>query len=238
MSQSLVRRTSPAGDVSLAPLEGIVSLSETSLTVTDPDLPSEDWLRLVVMLARARSGASWWLGDALAYGEERKYGKTYAIAAEETGLSVRTLRNLASVSRRVSPSRRVHSLPWRAHRAIAHLRASEQRRWLKLAREHEWKSDELAAIVGAVSHLSAEEQTRWLGRAAEFGWSSQELAHQMELAGASAEKGPKSPPKPRRHVDYRCPKCHYGWTGSALPPGGDTGHPDDWGHPASWGEDL
>jgi hypothetical protein len=130
-------------DVQLASL---VWPRETSLEFLAEPTRSE-WLNVLGVLARARAGAQWWLGDALAYGERRS-GKTYTEAAEATGLAVGTLRNLASVSRRVAPADRIAGLSHNCHRAVMGLDAAEQRLWLGRAWTFGWGSTELRRQIG------------------------------------------------------------------------------------------
>lgn len=136
---------SPAGD--LPTIEGC-ELTDVRLTVKPDGLATEDdWRAALRKLAPLDRGASFWLGDLLAFGESR-YGEKYAAAAEETGLSVQTLKNRAWVSRHV-PNRR-QELSYSCHRLVANIKdEDEQRLWLDRAVEEGWNSAELAKELRA-----------------------------------------------------------------------------------------
>jgi hypothetical protein len=89
--------------------------------------------------------STWWLGDLLAYGE--KAWDSYAEAAEATGFAIGSLRNMASISRRVAPETREPGLHWRTHRAVAALRPEEQREWLRIALIKGMTSDEVECAI-------------------------------------------------------------------------------------------
>ncbi len=76
-----------------------------------------------------------WLGDWINYGSNI-HGTKYKEALEITGLAPKTLRNYASVARRVHPSLREPSLGHEHHAAVAKLEAQEQAFWLELTKEH------------------------------------------------------------------------------------------------------
>lgn len=139
-SHGLDSERSPAGDLLLG-VDGI-ELTSTALFVTDEALPFETWASVVARLVPLETGASWWVGDAIAFGE-KKYGHTYAAAVEATGRSLQTLKNLAWVSRSVPPNRRDRGLSWRVHREVAPLRSSDQREWLRCAKAASWSAEEL-----------------------------------------------------------------------------------------------
>lgn len=92
---------------------------------------------------KATQKAKWALGDALAYGEDRKYGETYKLAAEATGLTVPYLYNLASVSKKVARDRRRPELSWRHHRNVADQPSEVQEELLARAASGNWSSDKL-----------------------------------------------------------------------------------------------
>ncbi len=139
------RRTAgrfPAGN--LFPTISGVELSDTSLTVKGGKLRQQQWEAALKKVVRLERGAQWWVGDLLAFGEERAaYGEMYTAAKKATGRSVPTLKSYAWVSRKIAPSVRRADLPWRSHRLVAPLPEEEQRRWLKLADDGGWTSEEL-----------------------------------------------------------------------------------------------
>jgi len=131
--------SSPAGELPAIP--GI-EFGETVLRVRDEPLPRHRWEAALRRLGSQERGSRWWLGDLLVFGGKR-YGETYDAAADQTGLTVGTLMNLASVARKVPPENRDPNLPWRAHRVVAPLPHDEQRRWLSAARAEDWTADDL-----------------------------------------------------------------------------------------------
>lgn len=108
-------------------------------------LGKADFLAAIGAAADGHRSATWWLGDLLAYGE--RVWNNYAEMAEATGYAVGTLRNMASVSRRVPRERRVPGLHWRTHRAVMALEPDDQTEWLRLALAKGMTSDELARAI-------------------------------------------------------------------------------------------
>jgi len=123
------------------------TLTPTALVVEDEAMGRDRWAA-VLREVGPTAARSWYAGDLLAFGE-RQYGDgTYEAAADALGYGVGSLRNLASVSRRVPPEVRRPDLPWRAHRVVAKLDPTEQRDWLARAAENDWTTDELAEGIG------------------------------------------------------------------------------------------
>lgn len=112
-------------------------------------LAEADLLRALGEVAAMHRHSTWWLGDLLAYGEDKVWD-TYADAAEATGFAIGSLRNMASISRRVPPEMREPGLPWRTHKVVAPLEADEQREWLALALAKGMASDEVARAIRGV----------------------------------------------------------------------------------------
>lgn len=108
--------------------------TETGLTIA-PGLKYEHWERIGEILKRVESGVQWWIGDWMTYGEQR-YGEKQAQALdahEETGRNVDTLRNYQWVAEHVPVVRRLTTLSWSHHQAIAALKPKEQVVWLERA---------------------------------------------------------------------------------------------------------
>jgi len=76
-------------------------------------------------------------------------GRTYASAVKLTGKSIGTLRNYASVARRIRPEDRDAALPYRTHTLVAAMDPDDQRLWLARARKWGWTSTELQEQVRA-----------------------------------------------------------------------------------------
>jgi hypothetical protein len=131
----------PAGDV--LPTIGGCDLTPTSLSVRGGKLRAEAWEGALQRVARLERGSQWWLGDLLAFGEEREYGETYTAAIEATRRSLQTLKNYSYVSRNVPARVRRPDLPWRSHRLVASLSEEDQDLWLGRASDGGWSSDEL-----------------------------------------------------------------------------------------------
>jgi len=123
-------------------------LSATGLMLPD-NLPTEQWSELVKDLVAARSGANFALGDALNFGQDRKYGETYTHASEITGLTTKHLCNVAWVTRRVTFSFRNEKLDWSHHVYVAPLKPDDQVRFLNLAVEKHLNPIQLKNLIRA-----------------------------------------------------------------------------------------
>jgi ParB family chromosome partitioning protein len=119
--------------------------NECQATSTGLDIPdgySETAiLYLIEQLGGLESCSSWWLGDAIVAASKR-YGAAKA-AAERSGKSHSTCRNLSSVSEKFELSRRRDTLDWAHHAAVVSLAAEDQDRWLDAAESEGWSSQEL-----------------------------------------------------------------------------------------------
>jgi hypothetical protein len=135
MNTLALTRTIPAGD-----LHG----SRTSLALPD-GLHFNEWQRIGEQLEQQQSASQWWIADWAAYGE-RRYRRDYGEALERI-YARGTLWNLASVSRRVEPSRRREDLSFSHHVEIASLDPEWQTVWLDDAQTHGWSRDELRAKI-------------------------------------------------------------------------------------------
>jgi hypothetical protein len=115
-----------------------------------PDTSQATWIatgrQLGVHRKQHQSSGSrlmWDIGDWLLEGEETvlKHEKRPTIrdfASQLTGYSRHTLTMAASVSRRVSPARRIEALSWWHHLVVANLGGDQQSEWLTRAVEYEW----------------------------------------------------------------------------------------------------
>jgi hypothetical protein len=96
----------------------------------------ETWQDIGQQITTISESSSWWIADWIVFGQE-KFPDRYKVAAERTGLSYKTLRNYAWVSRRFSVSRRRENLSFQHHALVAAIEESEQDEWLdRAAREN------------------------------------------------------------------------------------------------------
>lgn len=137
-----------ASPADYAPRVKGIEFTATAAAVTG-DVSTDKLLATIGTIQRSHERTAWWLGDLLAYAlpdEETGYeGRaTYSeLLPHTTYKSIGSLRNIASVSRRVAPGDRVEGLPWRTHKLVASLNAEEQRDWLAKTVAKDWTSDEL-----------------------------------------------------------------------------------------------
>lgn len=132
------------GDLSPAAADGVAIAGDGSLVAfdyrltgigLDPNARSSqraDWERLGQLLFRFDRSMQWLIGDWLLQGEDNKWGKHEAIAAE-LGLQVKTLYDYRYVARHVEFSVRTEKLSFGHHKLVAQLEPSLQRRWLERA---------------------------------------------------------------------------------------------------------
>lgn len=136
-----VAELEPRGLELLAALERLGASTEISLDLP-PEMPYEQYAAVGVALARGYRGMIWMIADWINFGE-KTYGEKYAQAVEETGLHPETLRNYASVARRVPAERRVAGVPFGVHEAVAALEPREQTEWLERVVKNDWKREDL-----------------------------------------------------------------------------------------------
>lgn len=119
-----------------------------------PNLSIEDWKAVGRDLKRVETAVGWWIGDWLTYGE-RRWGETYAQAAEELGYRVDTLRSYVWVARRFERDQRREDLSLAHHRAVASLPWRQRRSLLELAAANEWSAHETARRARQVRRNAA-----------------------------------------------------------------------------------
>lgn len=112
---------------------GKIEMTQTGLTITDPDFSYDDYEDLGMLLAGFHRSSCWWIGDWILFGEKGTYGEKYAQAMEVTKLAEGTLMNYVSVCRRIPRSRRRIELPFSVHVEVAPLPPAEQKHWLAVA---------------------------------------------------------------------------------------------------------
>lgn len=99
------------------------------------DISKEEWTELGRKLGEAGRSLGFLIGDWLNYGNGKgQWGDTYTEAMRITGLEYKTLRDYASVSRKIKLSLRNDNLAFELHKKIAPIKdESEQRKWLEVA---------------------------------------------------------------------------------------------------------
>lgn len=114
-----------------------VKVTPTSLVISDPELPYEDFEHLCAFLGEVEKSCSWWVGDAVLAGEGL-YGQKVAQAAELTGLAPQTIANRVSICSRIPRSRRRGNVHFSLHAEIAYFEAKEQKEWLDKISDNGW----------------------------------------------------------------------------------------------------
>jgi hypothetical protein len=120
------------------------------------DLSHKEWDELGRTLIPCAEIIAFMLGDWINYGS-RAYGSKYKEALDATNIPCKTLRNYASVARRVSYSFRVPGLGFEHHSAVARLESHAQKYWLGLAKEHNLSVRRLRKSIQAGRLVSEEE---------------------------------------------------------------------------------
>lgn len=113
------------------------AVTPTSLILTDPDIPWEEYEQLGAFLGQMNRACAWWVGDLIIYGEEF-FGHRYAQIEDVIGLAPQTIANRVSVARHIPPNRRRASLPFGVHAEVAYLNPMERDRWLDRAELGAW----------------------------------------------------------------------------------------------------
>ena len=108
----------------------------------EPRFSFEDWRQLGPRIALRANASLWWLGDWLAFGQE-KYGRRYKAGVALTGLDYQTLRNYVVVARRFELSRRRDKLSFQHHAELCALTDAEQEHWMDRAQCAGWSRNEL-----------------------------------------------------------------------------------------------
>lgn len=119
--------------------------SNTALKIAK-EIPFNEWRDLLDTVALMGEHVAWWVGDALAFGDEFK--ASYREAIDQVNGKFGAFQNYAWVARAVAPSTRVENLSWSHHRAVAALKTeTEQIRWLDAAERLGWNVHELEEAI-------------------------------------------------------------------------------------------
>lgn len=102
----------------------------------------QSWERAGHQLTRIVDTSAWCLGDWVVYGETH-FAERYRHAVDATGLDYGTLRNYASVARRIPLSRRRDTVSFQHHAEVVSLPVKEQEAWLNRAEALKWSRNQL-----------------------------------------------------------------------------------------------
>lgn len=142
------------------------SIDMCGLSLTDPDMPYEDWETLGRMFGNVRRWANWAIGDWFIFGEAI-YGHESAQATESTrserfdvlnrvtGLAPATLANYASLCGRIPRNIRRVELDFSVHEPVAALERSEQIFWLQEAVDKSYSREELREAIKESKKVTA-----------------------------------------------------------------------------------
>lgn len=174
-----------------------VSVTETSLTITDPSAISyEEAEALCAFLGKLDSGCKWWIGDLLNI-MEGSYGEKVYQAAEALKLSPQTVMNRMSICTRIPRSRRRPGLSFSIHAEVAALSPEAQTFWLEKAERNQWRRDEIRSAVREITGR-LELQSEVVKKA---------LADQAARAEAAEAESGHLPPAGAMETFWACPKC-------------------------------
>lgn len=138
--------------------KGLLGLPKEAATL-------KEWRATGLRLAHDRHRLYWQLGDWWAqrdrFGERKRLGRVAAEVVAQLGLSMKTLQNLASLSRAYPPSERVEGLSPKAHEVALALRPEERRAFLLEAKRRGWTIRQMAAEVRRrTGRVPSEEEKR------------------------------------------------------------------------------
>lgn len=111
------------------------------------ELDHDGWVELGTQLGDAGRSIGFLIGDWLNYGDGKgEWGDTYTEAMRITGLEYKTLRDYASVSRKVQLSLRNDNLAYELHKKVAPLKdETEQKKWLQVAEKQAKKGKPISS---------------------------------------------------------------------------------------------
>lgn len=107
------------------------------------DVPEQAIDDLLQKFGDVARGCLFIIGDAINYAE-KKWGDKYEHWIAVSGLEYGTLRNIASIARKVGLSRRRDNLTFEHHKLVAPLHPDEQTHWLDLAEREGFSKRRLA----------------------------------------------------------------------------------------------
>ncbi|WP_245812181.1 LmbU family transcriptional regulator [Actinophytocola xinjiangensis] len=122
------------------------------------DVSFDSWQQAGRQISHVVDSFAWCLGDWLVYGQ-RRYTNRYKQAIDAIGLDYQTLRNYASVARRVTLPRRRPSLSFQHHAEVAALSETEQDSWLHRAEQGGWSRNQLRQHLRGIRYGRSKETT-------------------------------------------------------------------------------
>lgn len=174
----------------LVKLEQEGHITATSLTLTDADMPFDQYEALFAMFGKIKGLTSFLIGDGLNWGEG-VYGDRYVQAAEATGLSPGTLMNYASVCRNVAKNRRREDLTFGHHAEVAKLEPEQQAAWLQRAVDERWTRSQMRlAILDATRQTTIDDPSTLPGEAGGSDGSANGTATAAGTSGVVVELRP------------------------------------------------
>ena len=129
----------------LASEQAYVTETATGL-VFSPGTPIEVWGGLVERLQRQSKVLEWAIADAINFGEQA-FGEDHAQWVDESGLSKRTLQNIARIGREIPQSRRRADVSFSHHAEVITLPVPDQERLLDRAEGQGWTRYDLRDAV-------------------------------------------------------------------------------------------
>lgn len=123
------------------------SITRTGMSIPE-DATDDELGEIGTLLISLDASLAWAIGDWAAF-LCRQRGFQYRTIAEHFGYTVETLQVYASVCDSIGPLIRNQGLTFSHHRWVAGMNPGEQRKWLTLALENNWKVKELADAIKA-----------------------------------------------------------------------------------------
>ena len=116
--------------------------------LTPSDVTEKEANEFGAMLSGLESASNWWRGEwanLYMHGakDDNERGKIYGMLSEQFGMDSRTLRNCASICRKIKPSRRRDPLTFTHHVEVAALPEKKQIEWLDKAQDENWSASRL-----------------------------------------------------------------------------------------------
>jgi hypothetical protein len=144
-------KTPKASPADYRPRVAGIEFGATSATVTG-EVTKAKLLATVGSVQLTNESTAWWLGGLLAYATPEDGGKGIAkyeeILPYTTYKTAGSLRNIASISRKVPPESRVEGVHWRTHKVVAPLKTkADKKKYLRMANREDMTSDELALQI-------------------------------------------------------------------------------------------
>lgn len=119
-----------------------------------PTAGIESWLKIGTVLQGINVGYQWWVGDWLAFGED-KFADKVAQGVSLTGRAENTLRNWAWTAKRFAPHERHFELPFGSYHATARLKNKAPEMTMELLTNAEEKGYSVALVRQQVADYQA-----------------------------------------------------------------------------------